>query len=465
MTLLGSESILATHLAAIEHAETHNAASPRPDDSWRQPVHTFYGGAHLFRAETPQRLGAIALGMFERYAPDPAHVFSALFDASTGDRKNLAGPTSDEPTGEDQTGEDPTDRGATAREAIYEKICHKLRHEPIEDLRIDFEDGYGQRSDDEEDGHAKSTARASAHAFLHGTLPPFFGLRIKPFASGLSRRALRTLDLFLTHFSEVSGGQLPPTFVVTLAKVTSAAQVALLTEALARWEQALGRPTRSLHLEIMIESPQALLDAHGVCPLPAFLAAAAGRMRGAHFGAYDYLSACSISAPHQNLLHPACDFARSMMQAAYGATPLFLCDGVTTTLPVAPHAIPPHGTLDETKLLANRQAVHRAWRLHTTHIAHALTQGFYQGWDVHPAQLPARYAAVYRFFHEQRHQATERLQRFRHEAERAVRTGTTFDDAATGRGLETFFRRGFACGALTADEAMMTPARGEPSDP
>jgi hypothetical protein len=135
--------------------------------------------------------------------------------------------------------------------------------------------------------------------------------------------------------------------------------------------------------------------------------------------------------------HPICDFARQMMQGALAQSGVFLSDGATTVLPVPPD-------------------VHRAWKLHYDDIRHSLANGFYQGWDLHPAQLPSRYAAVYAFFLSARPAATVRLRNFVERAAQATRVGGVFDDAATGQGLLNFFVRGLAAGALTAEEAAET---------
>ena len=96
----------------------------------------------------------------------------------------------------------------------------------------------------------------------------------------------------------------------------------------------------------------------------------------------------------------------------------------------------------------------RAWRLHAAHVRHSLVAGFYQGWDLHPAQLVPRYAAVYAFFLEGLAAASERLKHFVAQAAQATRVREVFDDAATGQGLLNYFLRAVNCGALTEDEAV-----------
>ncbi len=90
----------------------------------------------------------------------------------------------------------------------------------------------------------------------------------------------------------------------------------------------------------------------------------------------------------------------------------------------------------------NRTAVHQAWKLHYLNVRRGLANGFYQGWDLHPAQLPARYSAVYAFFREGLASTAERLRAFMAQSAQATRVGNVFDDAATGQGLLNYFLTG-----------------------
>jgi hypothetical protein len=87
---------------------------------------------------------------------------------------------------------------------------------------------------------------------------------------------------------------------------------------------------------------------------------------------------------------------------------------------------------------------------------HSLQNGLYEGWDLHPAQLVVRYAAVYSFFLSGLPAASGRLKTFVEKAALASLFGDVFDDAATGQGLLNFFLRGIACGAITEEEALAT---------
>ena len=385
----------------------------------RQPVHTVYGGAHLFKSDTALRLGGLAVRALETYAPD-ADTFAEALELPD----KLA-------------------------ETIYNRVIEKLKREAVEDFRIDFEDGYGTRPDTEEDEHAAAAAQEVAKGLEARTLPPFIGIRIKTFSEELHTRAIRTLDIFLTSLVEATDGRLPENFVVTLPKIVSPAQVETLADIFDSLEPQLNLPQNSLKMEMMIETTQSIINERGEANLPKLLEAAHGRCIAAHFGTYDYTASCSITAAYQEMLHQACDFARNMMQVAFGGTGIWLSDGATNIMPVAPH----RGELTAEQKTENQSVVHRAWKLHYEHIRHSLKNAFYQGWDLHPAQLPTRYAAVYTFFLEGLDAAAERLSNFVSKAAQATLVGDVFDDAATGQGLLNYFLRAINCGALTEAEA------------
>jgi len=414
-------------LARLTQANRTFARAYAGDRADRQPVHTVYGGAHLFTAGVAARLGEAALASLAEYAPE-----AATFARAIGLPDALA-------------------------PMVYRRVTEKLRAEPVEDLRLDFEDGYGNRPGAEEDRHAVSAAEEAASGMKRGSLPPFIGIRIKPLSDELGARSLRTLDLFLTTIVSRTGGTLPANFVVTLAKVTVPEQVAALVTALEAVEGSLGLPAGAVPIELMVETPQSLIGPRGELALPALVAAARGRCRGAHFGVYDYTASLNITAMHQMPSHPACDFARQAMQVALAGTGVTLSDGSTNVMPVALHRAAPGGApLTPAQREENREAVHRAWRTHYEDVRSSLRHGYYQGWDLHPAQLPTRYAAVFAFFLEAKDEAALRLRNFVEKAAQATLVGTTFDDAATGQGLLSFFLRGINCGALAEAEALAT---------
>jgi citrate lyase beta subunit len=423
----------------------------------RQPVHTVYGGAHLFKSDSAPRLGSLARRSLDQFAPDFL-TFARAIDLpgaselpETVDEANeLVSFLRNEP---EQARKE--NKVAWLAYTIYRRVTEKLQREPVEDFRIDFEDGYGNRPDDEEDGHAVSAAGEAAEGGKNGTLPPFIGIRIKPFNEELRARSFRTLDIFVSTLVERNGGQLPENFVVTLPKITIPEQVSTLAALLAQLEKQLSLEDGSLKFEMMIETTQSIINHRGEINLPLLLAAGEGRCVAAHFGTYDYTAGCNITAAHQHMLHAACDFAKHMMQVSFAGTGIWLSDGATNIMPVAPHRFVEGGPpLTQEQIEENREVVHRAWRLHYNHIQHSLTNAFYQGWDLHPAQLPTRYAAVYAFFLESLEAASERLKNFVEKAAKATLVGDVFDDAATGQGLLNYFLRAINCGAITEAEAI-----------
>jgi len=431
----------------------------------RQPVHTVYGGAHLFRAETAKRLGEKAISSLNEYAPDFVTLAKALglpgaehFDFAQDSVASVTAHIERDPEAARKE-----NYAAWFAYTLYGRVKEKLRREAVEDFRIDFEDGFGNRPDEEEDRWASSAADELAKGIQAGTLPPFIGLRIKPFNEELRNRSVRTLDIFLSRLVESAHGKLPANFFITLPKVTIPEESRALAALCARLESALHLPPNILRVEVMIETPQSIFNERGQVNLLALAEALQGRCVSAHFGTYDYTAGRGITAAHQHMAHFACDFARETMQVAFAGTGIWLSDGATNILPVPVH---PSGgdpsKLSAVQITENRRAVHQAWKLHFGHIRHSLVNGFYQGWDLHPAQLVTRYAAVYSFFLESLDAASERLRNFVAKAAQATMVGEVFDDAATGQGLLNYFLRAINCGAITAAEAQNLTSLTQP---
>lgn len=409
--------------AALREANLAFAAAHAGEGPGRQPVHTVYGGAQLFAADSVPKLGRLALAAMDRFAPDAA---------AFGDALGI------------------TQHPALAR--IVARVRSKLEREPIEDFRIDFEDGYGNRPNAEEDGHARQVVAELTAGAKAGTLSPFIGMRVKPLNEELRARSVRTLELVTTGL--VESAALPERWVVTIPKITIIEQVEYTVALLRRLERQLGLADRTLRFEAMVETPQIVLDTSGRALLPRLLAASDGRLRGAHFGTYDYTAGINITAAHQRMRHPACDFAKHFMQVAFAGTEVWLSDGSTTVMPVPAHRAGEGQTLTDRQDAENTASVRAAWRLHFDDVRHSLAGGFYQGWDLHPAQLVSRYGALYSFFLEGIESAGGRLSNFVQKAAQATLVGDVFDDAATGQGLLNFFLRGINSGAITEAEAL-----------
>jgi hypothetical protein len=449
-----SDSALRAVLGTLEEASVSFARRYPGETGRRQPVHSVYGGAHLFHAGMARKLGDIALATLEEYAPD-AFTFARAIGLPGAETLPKTGKQA---AAERRFAKSPEklrreNRPAWLALTIYALVLEKLQREPVEDFHVDFEDGYGNRPDAEEDHHAKFAAEEMARGLKEGLLPPFIGIRIKPFSAELSARGIRTLDLFLSALCEATHGRLPQNFVVTLPKVVIPEQPAALAKLLEAMEPALGLEKDSLRFEIMIETTQAILNHRGESALPRLLEASAGRCVAAIFGTYDYTASCSITAAYQTMSHPACDFAKNMMQVAFAGSGIWLSDGATNILPAAPHRAEKGKRLTGAQKRENGEAVHRAWRLHYDDIQHSLATAYYQGWDLHPAQLPTRYAGVYSFFLEGLDSAAASLKNFVEKAAKATLVGEVFDDAATGQGLLNFFLRAINCGAITPEEA------------
>ncbi|MEV1116644.1 aldolase [Actinosynnema sp. NPDC049800] len=351
----------------------------------RQPVHTCYVPADRVSPATLGDWGAQALAALDEHAPH-----------------GLA---------------DVLDLAPDVAEVVHGRVRAKLGGEPVEDLRIDFEDGYGVRSDAEEDSDAERTALVVRDWLRDGTAPLRFGLRMKSFDTrALRERGIRTLDVFLTAL-----GEAPEGFVITFPKVTSVAQVEVLGDVL----DLFGLPLR---FEVQVETTQSIVDREGRLALPRFIEAGRGRVTGLHFGTYDYTAACGLGAAHQHLAHGACDFARNVMQVSAAGTGVALSDGSTNVLPVG-------------------EDVHEGWRTHYRLVRRSLAHGFYQGWDLHPAQLVTRYAAVHAFYLEGVDADARRLKAYVARA-----GGSVLDEPATAQALSTSFLRALDCGALDEDE-------------
>lgn len=398
-----------TDLAAIDArlaATDELLATAYPgDDGSRQPVHTVYVPA-------------------DRYAPELAAVWG---------RDALAAV---EAAGGIEALADTVGLDADLAAAVAPRVHAKLEREPIEDLRIDFEDGYGDHGDDVEDADAVRAAKRVAAAAGAGFAPPFIGIRFKSFEAPTRARGIRTVDLFVTALMEHGG--LPDGLALTLPKVSTVAQVEAMADVAAALERAHGLPEGRLRFEVQVETPQLILGADGRSPVARLPRAAPGRISALHFGTYDYSASLQIAAAYQSMDHPAADLAKEVMQLAVAGTGIRLSDGSTNILPIGDRA-------------------QEAWRLHAQLVRRSLERGFSQGWDLHAHQLPTRYLATYGFYREGYPEASARLR-----DHRANTVGSVLDEPATVRALAGFVLRGVRCGAISATEVAADTGIDEP---
>src|SRR5256886_2141222 len=254
-TSLSEDSLRATQERLRSSNRQFMARYPG-EEGQRQPVHTVYGGAHLFRADSARRLGQVAEASLTEYAPDFVIFARAIglplsdqlpdvLDYASGLKNRLEN---------DAAAVREENKAAWLAHTIYARVYEKLRREPVEDFRIDFEDGYGNRPDAEEDGHAESAAVEVVKGMEAGTLPPFIGIRIKPFNEELRARSIRTLDIFISMLLDKMGGRLPDNFDITLPKITTSEQDAALADLFELLEKQSGLENGHLRMEIMIET-------------------------------------------------------------------------------------------------------------------------------------------------------------------------------------------------------------------
>jgi len=429
----------------------HIYPGDKPD---RQPVHTVYGGANLFKSDSMPKMGKVALNNFKTYAPNFVMMAKVLeldgyksLPKTETEIKKLISQL-------DKMKSDQLKKHSTwVAYTVYNKIIAKLEREAVEDFRIDFEDGFGNRPEEEEDATAVNAATELAKGMENKTISPFIGIRIKPFTEDLKQRGVRTLDIFITTLLEKTNGTLPDNFIVMLPKVTIPEQIEALVIFMEIIEKQNNLASGSLKMEMMVEATQAVMDDDGKNPLMKFIRASKGRCIAAHFGTYDYTASCNITAKYQTMSHPVCDFAHHMTRVALGGTGVMLSDGATNVMPVGPHR---GDKLTTKQKKENTDVVHNAWRIAYKHTMHSLINGFYQGWDLNPAQLPMRYAATYVFFLDSYEDAAVRLKHFVGKSAQATLSGDIFDDAATGQGLLNYFLKAMNCGAITEEEALVS---------
>ena len=424
MTAIHDPSVFADVQEALREANLAFAASHQGEGPGRQPVHTVYGGAQLFASDSVPKLGAIALRAMNQYMPDAATMGSAL---GISEHPALA--------------------------VIDKRVRDKLTREPIEDFRIDFEDGYGNRPDAEEDHHAGVVASEVSKGMSGDTLSPFIGLRVKPLNEEMRVRSIRTLDLVLTKL--VENGGIPERWVVTIPKVTIIEQVEYTVAVLRQLEHKLGLADGTLKFELMVETPQIIIDSKGTSLLARARDASDGRLRGAHFGTYDYTAGINITAAHQRMRHPACDF-REAFHAGCVCGHRSVAVGWIDNGDAC--ADPPRcrGRPAAYRAAAGRECrecarcVEAALRRHPAFACRRILSGM--GSASGAARHTIRRTVQLLPRRDRRRRSA--AQHFVGKAAQATLVGDVFDDAATGQGLLNFFLRGINSGAITEDEAL-----------
>ena len=228
----------------------------------RQPVHTVYGGANLFTFDTAEKMAQAALNSFKTYAPHFGVLAKVLLLRGY---ENLPNDVAKIRLLAQKLGAmSETERRshpAWLPYTVYQRVEQKLKTEALEDFRIDFEDGFGNRSDEEEDAVAVQAAQEVAKGMRLNTLPPFIGIRIKPFNEDFKQRGIRTLDVFLTTLLRGTQGKLPDNFIVMLPKVVIPEQIKTLVRLFEIFEKAFNLPEKTLKMETMVEQTQAIMDA------------------------------------------------------------------------------------------------------------------------------------------------------------------------------------------------------------
>jgi hypothetical protein len=393
-----SEQVLAEVDQRLAGTDAFLARAYPGEDGRRQPVHTVYVPADRYQVDLPRQWGEQAAALVDE------HGGWAALCREVGVADQLV-------------------------DAVAERAAAKLAAEPIEDLRLDFEDGYGLREDEVEDADAVAVAGRLAEAFGSAAAPAFVGLRFKCFEAPTRRRGLRTLDLFLTTLLDRLGA-LPEGLVITFPKVSTVSQVEAMVAACEAYESAAGLPVGRLGFEIQVETPQLIMGSDGRASVAEAIHAGQGRVTSLHYGTYDYSASLQVSAEYQSMEHPVADYAKDVMQVAVAGTGVQLSDGSTNLIPVG-----------------SAENIRSAWRLHHRLVRRSLERAIYQGWDLHFAQLPTRYIANIAYYREGFDRAAGRLRAY------LTKTGGgVLDEPATARALARYLYRGYACGAVSEAE-------------
>ena len=401
--------------------------------TWRQPVHTVYVPAHLMTGDNRDPQIARTWG-------DAALAALASYGSATGLALELGVPEQDAAT-------------------VGALTVAKLQREPVEDLRIDFEDGFTQRGVPLEDRDADEDARAAEAADIladwldsdsrdskdtvgerPGYAPAFAGIRFKSFDPAVRDRGLRTLVIVLSGLAgrgvltKVLAND-PRALRLTLPKVQHHSQVETFVEILEQLEESFGVPESTrIPFEVQVETPQAIVGVKGEAEPARILAAGQGRILSLHYGTYDYSASLGVDAAEQSMEHPVADHAKDVLQVATTAVGVELSDGSTNRIPVGS----PEQILD-------------GWRIHHRLVTRHLRRAVRQGWDLHAHQLVTRHLATIAYFRASWEVSAERLRDY-------VAGDETrwMDEPATAKARSGYLLRAHACGAVTAAELATT---------
>lgn len=419
--LTGITTLADDRLAEVDPLVTGPWATPV---TWRQPVHTVYVPAHLIVGDSTS-----GTALPQRWAQDALDAVTAHGGAAALAR----------------------DLGVAAEhaETVGELTLDKLHREPVEDLRIDFEDGFTQRGvpqdarDADEDALAARAADVLASWLGGGSggstagAPAFAGIRFKSFDPAVRDRGLRTLTIVLQGLAR--DGVLARVLErdrralrLTLPKVQHHRQVEVFVEVLQALERALDVP--EIPFEVQVETPQAILAADGAAEPARLIAAGAGRVLSLHYGTYDYSASLGVDAAEQSMEHPVADHAKDVLQVATTAVGVELSDGSTNRIPV--------GTATE---------ILEGWRIHHDLVGRHLRRGVRQGWDLHASQLVTRHLTTIAYFRADWRVSAERLRAYV-----AGDTSRWMDEPATAKAMAGYLVRARACGAVTDAELEVT---------
>ncbi|MBE3001674.1 aldolase [Nocardiopsis sp. HNM0947] len=397
--LQGVDTLAAGLDARLSEADTRLDRDYPGARTARQPVHSVYVPADRVHAGLAADWGRQALEALDEHAPEPADLAAAtgLSEAAVAD--------------------------------ALPRVRAKLENDPIEDLRADLEDGYGNRGDAAEDTHVLAVADAFVSDLAKGQAPGWFGIRMKGMEAAGRHRGVRSLTLFLQSLLE-GHGSLPDGLVLTQPKITSVEHVEAMVWLCEQLERRLDLPEGRLRFELQIETPQSVLLSDGTAAVGPMIHAGQGRVTALHYGTYDYSASMGVAAAYQSLAHPAADHAKAVMQVAAAGTGVWLSDGGSNIMPA--------GTTDE---------VRSAWGLHAGLVRRSLERGYYQGWDLHPNQLVTRHLATAVFYREAFAPAAERLRAYLGQV-----SGNVVDEPATAQALAAVLAAGLGCGALEETE-------------